>query len=586
MSFLDSNFLYFMVPPFLLFVFFVVKNGQTLKGYFAKDIFKKVVILGDKLGSKGRNISLLVAIFCMIVALGRPISEQREVEVQSAKSTLIVALDISRSMLVNDVYPNRLEFAKNRLLWLVDTLTDTNIGIVAFAKDAFLVSPATLDRQSLAFFLENLSADMVSRQGTDVSNALKQVSTLFGKNSSIKRVLVVSDGGDSKDIQRAIKIAQDEDLQVSVMIVGTAKGGVIKDTQGLVKDRDGNIVISKRNETMLRLSEATKGVYVQEFGEGEGIKLLKKALFEDKKEIKAKTKKIITKKEWFMAPLLLGLFCIVIALHGLPRRVGKKALLLLFLLFGVRYPLEASWLDFYHIDKAEKAVKANEYEKALSEYEKLESSPQLTYNKGVVYYKNKDFKKAINEFQSIKTKDQKLSFQALYNLGNSYVKDNNLQKALKAYESALELHPKDEDTIANIEYVKKRLKEQQKEQQNSKSQMQNKNKKSKDSKSQSDNQAKKESQKGKTKKEDKQKDKEQKKSEEQEENSNAKKEEKSGQKSSKKGSKKGNEAQKKFSMSEQEAKKWEDELLKFKPKTKPTRLGRKSDVGDDIENAW
>lgn len=590
MSFLESDFLYFMLPPFFVLVYFIVKDKNNLRSYFKEDILKKIVILGDKLGNQGRNISLLIALFFMIIALARPISDKREVEIESAKSTLIVALDISRSMLVSDVYPNRLDFAKNRLLWLIDALPNTNIGVVAFAKDAFLVSPATLDGQSLAFFLENLSPDVVSRQGTDITNALMQVSTLFEKNDSARRVLVVSDGGDGKDIQNAIKIAKTNNLQVSVMIVGTNKGGVIKDTQGLLKDMDGNIVISKRDDTMIELSTQTDGVFIQEYGEGKGIKLLKNALFEDAKQLEAKKKRVLTKKEWFLVPLLFALVFLFVALHGLPRK--KIAFIFLFYLLTLPFGnLYGGIFDFYHIDKAKKALEKKEYDEALKEYEKLENSSHLAYNKGSIYYKKGEYEKAIKEFRGIKSENQNLSFKTQYNLGNSYAKSKQLEEALKAYENALKLNPTDKDTISNIEYIKKQIEKQQKkqnekQQQDKNSQMQNKNKKFKDSKSQSDNKAKNESQKGQTKKKEEEK-KSDEKQEGQQSDQKANKKANVDEKRSGQGAKKGTSSDKNFSMSDQEAQKWENELTKFKPLTKPRRLGKKSEYkGEDIKNAW
>lgn len=581
MSFLDSEFLYLMLPPFFIFIYFVLKNTDTLKSYFDEEILKKIVIAGDMLGNRGRNISLLLALFYMIVALARPISDAREVEIEAGKSNLIVALDISRSMLVSDVYPNRLDFAKNRLLWLMDALPNTNIGLVAFAKDAFLVSPATLDKRSLAFLLDNLTPDIVSRQGTDITNALMQVDVLFEKKERVKRVLVLSDGGSDKDIQKAIQIAQNKNLQVSVMIIGTEKGGVIKDTQGLLKDMDGNIVISKRNDSMMELSEATKGVFIQEFGEGNGIKLLKKALFEDAKNVKAEKKTIFSKKEWFMIPLLFSLFFIVVALHGLPRRKGTQMFVALVLVVSSGDTLYAGVMDFYHIDKANKAIKDKAYDEALKSYEKLENLPELRYNKGNLYYKKEEYRQAIKEFKSVKTKNQDLSFKTHYNLGNSYVKNKQLNEALESYQSALKLNPKDKDTIENIKYVKKRLKQKKKDKQKKNdTKMQNKNKKNKNSKSNSDNKAKNESQQGqnKNKKEDKKESKEKQKAANQEKQ----------QGGSGKSGKSGSDNKKRFSMSENEAQKWENQLTEFRPMTKPMRLGKKSQYkgGEDIKNAW
>lgn len=581
MSFLNPEFLYFMLLPLFVLAYFILSGGANYDKYFSKEVLDKILIKGDMLGTRGRNILFLTAFVFLIFALARPISDQKDVKIENTSKNLVIAIDISQSMMVDDIYPTRLEFVKNRLKTLLADLPNTNIGLIAFAKDAFLVSPVTSDKKSLEFLLNGLDSDITSRQGTNVANALKQINDMFPKGG-VKDVFIVSDGGEKKDVQKAIDEAKKHSLHVSVMIVGTKKGGVIKTKDGLLKDKNGNIVISKRNDSLLSLSEATKGVYIKEFGRGGGINLLLNSLEEQK--VKDNKKSIKTQKEWFILPLILGFLLIAIALHGLPNR--KIFAFVLPFLFTI--PSHAGIFDFVHVKKANEAIENKQYQKAINEYNKLDSSPQIAYNKANAYYKMGKYDEAIKEYKKVKTKDEKLMSKSLFNEGNSYVKKQKLQNALKSYEKALKLNPDDEDIKNNIEYVKKKLKEQKKNKDNKNKDNKDNKKNNKDNKNNQQNQQNKNNKQDKqNKKNDKEKQNQQNKDNNQ---SKKNKEKKSNDKNKTKQNENnqtnpqiGKEMQKPKDL---EGKKWEKILRSIHPKTQPIKLGDGKNIGDEDEINW
>ncbi len=552
MSFANSYFLYFCLPPLGVFAYFILIKQLSYEKYFSPLVLDKILIKGDKLGKRGRDILVLFACFCFIIALARPISELQKLNIPQTNKNLIIAIDVSLSMKADDIYPNRLEFVKNRLLRLFDELSDTNIGIIAFTQNAFLVSPITSDKDSLAFLLSNLNFDVVSKQGTNIANALNQISKMFEK-SNIKDVFLISDGGENSDIKKAIKIAKEKKLKVNIMVVGTQNGTSIKTKNGLLKDRQGNIVITKRNDNLIALSRESGGIYIKEFGGGNGVKLLTNSL----KNIKVKSENITAQKEWFMLPLTLGFLCVLIAFHGLFRKN-----IALVLLFCFTIPSYGGILDFIHINKAEKYLQNKEYEKAINQYNKLNPNDEINYNKANAYYKQNKFKEALQEYEKVKSEDKNLKSKALFNSGNAHNALKQHEQALQNYEQALKLNPKDEDIKKNIKITKELIKKKKQNQQGDK-----KNQKNNDQKNSKKNQK----------------------------NENKNSENKSDQNQSK-ASHDNNQTKQHSDLNQTkqpiqtqkqedlEGKKWESYLRENAPKTKPIMLGKNK--GEDSENNW
>ncbi len=568
MSFLNIWFLYFMLPPFFIFAYFILSGKISYEKYFNPAVLEKILIKGDILGKSGRNILFLFAIFCFIFALARPISEPKNIKISQESKNLVIALDISSSMKADDIYPNRLEFTKNRLLKLINELNHTNIGIVAFARDAFLVSPLTSDKSSLEFLLNNLNSDTISRQGTSISNALTQISKMFTKGG-VRDVFLISDGGEDNDIQKAIKIAKENRLKVSIMVVGTKKGGIIKTQNGLLKDKNGNIVITKRNDELIALSRASGGVYIKEFGAGNGVELLKNSL----QKTKAKSKDIKTQKEWFLAPLILGFLTLLVAFHGLPKRALKTKPLLaaMILAFLMPAPSFGGVFDFFHLKNANEYLQKKEYEKAINEYNKLTPNNQINYNKGNAYYKQNKFKEAIKEYEKVKSEDKVLKTQALFNEANAYNKLGEHEKALELYKKAEKLNPNDEDIKKNKKITKKLIKKKKKQQKkNDKNKNEQQNKQNSENKNEQNKQNQK-NQKSKNK-----------------DNKNQKNEPKNDdQNKTQKQSNEQNQTIKPIQAKQQkdlEGEKWEAYLKKVAPKTNPIMIGENE--GDTDENNW
>lgn len=180
---------------------------------------------------------------------------------------VVIALDVSKSMLATDIQPSRLERAKQTILNLMDRMPNDRVGLVLFAGKAYLQMPLTADHGAAAIFVSSASPDAVPSQGTVLSEALDMSSRAFNtKEGRFKSVILVSDGEDHDE--EAMKTAADlaqQGVMVCTVGIGSAEGAQIPDpaTQDFKKDAEGNVVVSKLNEEELKaIAEKTNGIYV------------------------------------------------------------------------------------------------------------------------------------------------------------------------------------------------------------------------------------------------------------------------------------------------------------------------------------
>ena len=211
---------------------------------------------------------LMVALALLIIAAARPQFGQSERTEKRQGIEAIVALDISNSMLAEDVAPNRLDRAKQMLSKLMDNMVDDKVGLVVFAGDAFIQLPITCDYVSAKMFLNSINPSLIKTQGTAIGQALATSIRCFGEQSDASRaIILITDGENHED--DAIAVAQRaKEMGIKVLVVGIGKpeGSPIPvpGTNNFMKDRQGNVVVSKLNEDMCReIAQAGGGLYVR-----------------------------------------------------------------------------------------------------------------------------------------------------------------------------------------------------------------------------------------------------------------------------------------------------------------------------------
>jgi Ca-activated chloride channel family protein len=522
-----------MLPPLFILFFLLLTQKETQEHFFSQEVMDKLRVSANTLTLKARNALFFLMGFFLIVALAGPVINEGEVEIKAKSADIMIALDISDSMLAEDVYPNRLKLAKKKALELLKSAPNERIGIIAFARNSYLVSPLSFDHGAVSFLLDKLNTDSITQKGTDFLAMLNVVKNSIDSKSK-KYLLILSDGGDKSDFTQEIAFAKEQGIVVFVLGLGTPKGAPIKLKDGSFIKHKGDIIVSKLNENIAQLATSSGGVYIENSKSTEDVNAMLREIEAKSEEKELKSEKIHRFIPLFYYPVGMALLLLLIATSSMSKRSSVK-LPTAFLLFGALFAtpnVEAGLLDFVELNKAKKAYENAEYEKASAIYAKhaeLSHNAQSYYNAGNSLYKQKKYKEAIESYQKARFDSDALRAKNAANIGNSYVKQGtpeDLKKAVESYEKSLKIK-EDKETRENLNVVKKELQRQKKEQEKKDKQKKQDDKNKKDDKN-------KDEKKG-DKKEDKKQDKESKDKKDKDDKSQDSKDEKSedkeGQKS-------------------------------------------------------
>ncbi len=456
-----------------------------------------------------KSVLLISAVALLFLAMARPHLLYDWSDETRSGLDILIAVDCSKSMLTEDVRPNRIERAKLAIADFADRVPDNRLGLIAFAGDAFLQCPLTLDHDAFQTAVRELDTDTIPRPGTDIATAIDQaVDALRSQPNNMKFLILVTDGEDLEGrVLDAARNAAQNGLKIYPVGVGTANGDHIpeRDDSGAVmfhQDASGQEVISKLDENTLRqIADITGGAYAPLGQRGEGLDEIYHRYIEPlpKQSLEERQEKIrIERFEWPLALAILFLMCEFMinervaspkavdpSASGPPRRLSRRnpgrsiavaASPLIALGFLVAMPVHAS-----DAATAERDYKSGKYEQAMDNYQKaVESDPSrndLEYNRGAAAYKAGEYSEAEEAFRkALETPDLKLQENTYYNLGNAQFQHGQAmeqvdskktlslwEQALQSYDSALKLRTT-ADAHHNYEYVKEKL-EQLKQQQ-------------------------------------------------------------------------------------------------------------------------
>ena len=263
-------------------------------------------------------IVLCLAIACLAVALVNPKIGTKLETVKREGVDIVFAIDVSKSMLAEDIAPNRLEKAKRVVSEIINNLASDRIGIIAYAGQAYPQLPITTDYGSAKMFLQSMNTDMLSSQGTAIDQAITLATTYYNDEEQTNRVLfVISDGEDhSEGAVKAVEEALDEGIKVFTIGIGTTKGGPIPIkrngvTESYKKDQNGDMVITKLNDEVLAgIAKKGNGAYINGSNTEEVVEFVKETLSQmDKKEFEAKQFADFKDQfQWFLGGAILLLF--------------------------------------------------------------------------------------------------------------------------------------------------------------------------------------------------------------------------------------------------------------------------------------
>lgn len=269
----ESKYIYLLfIVPFLVLLFlynqFWKRKKQREFGDLElvkklspeKSVFKPILKL----------VVMLLAIIALIFGLINPKVGTKIETVKREGIDIVFAMDVSKSMLAEDVAPSRLEKSKQIVSQIINQLGSDRIGIVAYAASAFPVLPITTDYSSAKMFLQSMNTDIVSSQGTSLDEAIQLSATYFDQKSKTSKLLIlISDGEDhSEGAEEAAEEANKAGLKIISIGIGTQKGGPIPirvngSVQSFKRNSNNEVVITQLNkESLIRIAKATKGGYV------------------------------------------------------------------------------------------------------------------------------------------------------------------------------------------------------------------------------------------------------------------------------------------------------------------------------------
>lgn len=324
MKFANLNYFYllWLLLGLIIFYIYTFRKYRSLLARFGdKPLVSKLISEVSFRKRKLKVILILFSILFIIIALAQPQYGYHWEDLKRKGIDLVIVLDTSRSMLADDIKPNRLAAAKLEIEDLIRVLNGDRIGLVVFAGTSFLQCPMTLDYGAFRLFLDSINTDIIPQPGTDIGGALQKAIKAFEKGSKKHRaVILITDGEDhSETLQNAIEKAKEKGIPIYVVGIGSSEGAPIPiiDEDGnrtYLKDKKDDIVFSKLNDVELKkIALKTGGAYIDA---NAGAMALEKLYTEriskiEKKELESTTRRIYENR--FQWPLIMSLLLLIIS---------------------------------------------------------------------------------------------------------------------------------------------------------------------------------------------------------------------------------------------------------------------------------
>jgi len=458
----------------LLLVWAYRARRRALERFAMQPLAERLTRSVRPVARRWKAILFVAGILFALLALAQPRWGFEWRQVKRKGVDVFVLLDVSKSMLTEDVRPNRLTQAKYAVEDLLSKLQGDRAGLIAFAGTAFVQCPLTIDYEACRLALRDADPRIISRGGSAIGPAIRTALKAFEAGEGRDRAIVlITDGEETEaDALVAVDEATKAGVRIYAIGVGSVEGELIpvrEDGKAMefLKDSEGKVVKSRLDEeTLKQLALKTQGIYVRsaagDFGMEtvyeKGIAQLQRKEYEEQLQ-----KKYFERFQW---PLGIGLLLLVLEMFVSDRR--RVVVLLALCLGGGVSQAAESW-------------------------------PRI-YNDGVTAYRSNDLTAAVTAFErSLASPERELQIRSRYNLGNTHYRLGQVaetqgieqalpvyQKSLKEYEDVLAMNPQDEDAKFNSELVKKKIEELKKKQQEQQQQQQDKQEQDKQDKDKKD----------------------------------------------------------------------------------------------------
>ena len=430
-----------------------------------------------------------IALFFFSLGMARPQIGATLKERQIKGAEIMVVLDVSNSMLAEDYSPNRLERAKLAISKLVDELQGDRIGLIIFAGESFVQLPITSDYVSAKIFLNSITTESVPVQGTALGEAIRTAIRGFTSESEHSRaIILITDGENHEDDPvAAARDAVDMGAKVFCIGVGSPEGKPIPMDGGLLKDKDGNIVVTRLDEQTLRdIASAGEGLYVRagntEFGLNPVIDEIR--TLQDKEFQSVVFEEFDEQYMYFFAIalvfLLIEFFMSDTRNHRSLFGRSGKTLAAIAAMIVLAPAVMSAQSDRTEVRAGNKDFKKGLFREAEIDYKRAlivdSASVTAKYNLGNTLYKAESYNEAELYFKdlgdTLKNLSSSKASDYFHNSGNIALKQKKYQEAVEAFKESLRLEPDNFETKSNLAYAQKMLKDQQQNQQSQNQQQQ------------------------------------------------------------------------------------------------------------------
>jgi Ca-activated chloride channel family protein len=390
-----------------------------------------------------REVTHLIIAALLILSLSRPQIQRGVQEEPVDAKDILIALDVSYSMRAQDIKPDRYRYTVKVIDALLEKRPKDNIMLIAFTTNPLLLSPPTTDHTLVRTALKALNLDNILTKGTSLSHLFEKIASL--KNVH-REVVLMTDGGEEKNLEPLRDAIAKSDMQLTILALGTQQGTTIPKADGsMLKDKAGNLVISRINPLLKTLSHAVGGSYVSAADSPQESADAIIARFSDAGQNSVR-KKHDTYTELYQLPL----FVATLLFFMLHTRFSRY-LLIVFALFGME--LHASFFDALRLQNAYTHYQKQEYNSTRDALSNIKTpSLQQQFALGNTCYRLHRYKKAIAYYNNIRTTSPRIKQKLYYNIANAYTMLEAYDKAKIYYTKALQLG-KDADAEHNLALV-------------------------------------------------------------------------------------------------------------------------------------
>ena len=387
----------------------------------------------------------LIVLILIVLALSRPVEEQALQEASIKAKDILIALDVSYSMKATDIKPTRYDFAKETIALLLEENPGDNVMLIAFTTNPLLLSPPTTDHRLINIALESLNPEFILTKGTSLEKLFQLLAKM---NKGHKNLILMTDGGEEDNVEKLTKLVYEADVSLTVLALGTTQGTTIQSSKGnLLKDDEGNLVISRINPLLADLVSSVSGTYIEPSSSSTATATeISKALQNNANEAQRVQKMQRHYLERYQIPLALAALLFLM--------VHTRAIKYLFLLFALLgFQTHASVMDNYTLSLAYKSYQKGDFNITLTQIKQIKvRSLQSQMTLGHTYYRQGAFKKAIQTYKSIRSTSALIKQQLYYNIANSYAMLEAYDKAKIYYTKTLQLG-EDEDALHNLSLI-------------------------------------------------------------------------------------------------------------------------------------